>query len=181
MSTDLVVWISPFSPLLTYSSGWQQATSGTAQCGGTGDFGVQVNQLYCKSVERGATPRVHCTVCTVCTVCTCTCTCLYSSEYYEYSDCSVAWRGATTCPRRSTIADNVTQVTEFIWYWQSSSGYTISAGLDGSLQTGTAGAQAATLSSSAGDHSARLEVECDNCGSTTFALSGAQLTSTSAG
>ncbi|GFZ43783.1 hypothetical protein JCM24511_01503 [Saitozyma sp. JCM 24511] len=118
MSTDLVVWISPFSPLLTYSSGWQQATFGTAQCGGTGDFAVQVNQLY---------------------------------------------------------------FAEFVWYWQSSSGYTVSAGLDGSLQTGTAGAQAATLSTSAGDHSARLEVECDNWGSTTFALSGAQLTSTSAG
>ncbi|RSH90596.1 hypothetical protein EHS25_001201 [Saitozyma podzolica] len=118
MNTDLVVWISPFSPLLTYSGGWQQAASGTAQCGGTGDFAVQVDQLY---------------------------------------------------------------FTEFIWYWQSSSGYTVSAGLDGSLQTGTAGAQAATLSISAGDHSARLQVECDDCGSTTFTLSGAELTSTGAG
>jgi hypothetical protein len=87
----------------------------------------------------------------------------------------------TRCPTQSTIADRVAEVTEFIWYWQSSSGYTVSAGLDGSLQTGTAGAQAATLSISAGDHSARLQVECDDCGSTTFTLSGAELTSTGAG
>jgi hypothetical protein len=60
--------------------------------------------------------------------------------------------------------------------WEASGEYQVQVGLDGSLQSGSASSGGVTLSCAFGQHTARLEVSCPDCGmSDTFELVGIQL------
>ncbi|ADV24810.1 Hypothetical Protein CGB_K1110W [Cryptococcus gattii WM276] len=66
------------------------------------------------------------------------------------------------------------KVSDIAFYWSSSTSYSVQAGLDGSLQTCSTSSGVATLTSSFGSHSARLECVGDGS-SSEFELIGVKL------
>ena len=60
--------------------------------------------------------------------------------------------------------------------YSASSSYALQAGVDGALQTVSGASGVATVSSSFGNHSARMEASCQSCSaSDSFQLTGAKL------
>ena len=77
---------------------------------------------------------------------------------------------STSCP-----ADEIVSGLSFTWV--ANGAYTVSVGLDGSLQEGSASSGIASLSSTEGNHTARLEVSCSTCTEDqTFELTGVTMT-----
>lgn len=67
-------------------------------------------------------------------------------------------------------------VSQAVFYWSASSGFTTNLGLDGELQKGQS-RDGATLTAPLGSHDVRLEVACEACGvDKTFALRGLSAT-----
>nr|XP_031863697.1 uncharacterized protein CI109_000949 [Kwoniella shandongensis]KAA5530769.1 hypothetical protein CI109_000949 [Kwoniella shandongensis] len=55
-------------------------------------------------------------------------------------------------------------IDEAVFHWSAPASYSVQAGLDGALESASASSGSASLSTSFGSHSARLECVCEACG-----------------